>query len=314
MIRAKICLLGLVCFLSSPVALPDDSLGADTFSPSAVLSGSRFSERLCDIVGFGTWVVVDGQGDCMRYFAAGFTDTDPKYAVVFIHGDQVAHYGPGRSGAFVLRSYSGTSAQGLSAYAHRTSRAIKHPFIWLSRPGVYGSSGDHHNRRKRRESRLIDAALSEIKRKFGIEHFVLAGFSGGGHSVAALLTQRTDINCAVIASGVVDVAGRIAALDWPTDITGHDDYYDPSARISEVLPSRDRRVFILASVKDQRVPYSTQLNYYHALRSQGHHGVLINFAGHGEEHHLVDDELLNTAALCADGASDALIRKNIGLY
>lgn len=63
------------------------------------------------------------------------------------------------------------------------------PYIFVARPGIYGSSGVHNGARKRLESLLMSEALNKIKQRHQILNYVLVGHSGGGHIVSALLSK-----------------------------------------------------------------------------------------------------------------------------
>ena len=54
----------------------------------------------------------------------------------------------------------------------------------------------------------FNEAVNRLKEAFGWHHVNLAGLSGGGHLVAALIARRMDVGLAVIASGNVAVAQR----------------------------------------------------------------------------------------------------------
>ena len=81
------------------------------------------------------------------------------------------------------------------------------PVLVLSRPGMQGSSGEHaRDRHTAAEVGLIDAGLTALRRRFGIDELVLLGFSSGGAVVANLLARRDDVACAVIGSAPLDLA------------------------------------------------------------------------------------------------------------
>jgi len=303
-----VCITFVVLFAITTVA--DVRLGADTFSPHGLLSGSRSTKKLCSIAGSSVWVTIDSKGECIRYFIAGIKD-ESRNTIVYFHGDQVAHFGPGRDGAMVLRSYYGANARALNEFVKLQAEHLNMAFIWVSRPGVYGSSGSHHDRRKPRESLLLNAAINAIKEHHNLTKLTLVGFSGGGHVVAALLTLRADIECAVIVSGVLDVKDRNRALGWSSDITGFTDFYDPMSFIPNIIMNDNRRIFILGSEKDQLVPFSSQMNYANAVGKQGHHVQLINVKLEGTQHHHIDNKIYEVAGRCASGASDHAILRSL---
>jgi poly(3-hydroxybutyrate) depolymerase len=61
----------------------------------------------------------------------------------------------------------------------------------MSRPGTYGSSGDHSQRRRPAEAKIISAAIDALKKKYQIQELVITGQSGGGHVTASLITNSS---------------------------------------------------------------------------------------------------------------------------
>ena len=91
------------------------------------------------------------------------------------------------------------------------SKQLAVPYVFFASPGMYGSSGDHMQRRRPAESRLISAGLDALKQRLGINEFVLVGQCGGGHVTASLITLRADVVCAVVAS-----ANASPRIRWQT--------------------------------------------------------------------------------------------------
>ena len=101
------------------------------------------------------------------------------------------------------RSVSNESQQKIADYG---SRLYRGPYFLIARPGAFGSSGHHlKDRRTLLEIRIAMAALDVLKQQYGFKRFHLVGQSGGGHTVAGLAQLRSDIGCAVIASGGISV-------------------------------------------------------------------------------------------------------------
>jgi poly(3-hydroxybutyrate) depolymerase len=115
----------------------------------------------------------------------------------------------------------------VQAEAMQFAELFQRPFINMARPGVYGSSGDHQQRRREREVALIDAALDQLKTTFGWDCIDIAGQSGGGYLVATLIARRSDIRRAVIASGGVAIRMRNQEFVREIDATGYSDFIDP---------------------------------------------------------------------------------------
>jgi len=154
-------------------------------------------------------------------------------------------------------------------WAEQISVSLDRTFVALARPGIFGSSGNHQERRRPREVAIVGAALDALKAAFGWTTIDLAGFSGGGHLVAALIADRSDVGCAVIASGVVSVRQRNAEMKWETDVTGFSDFVDPIDPIERVAQCPPRQVIILTDPEDKIVPSASQSAYVAALRKVG---------------------------------------------
>ena len=156
----------------------------NTFRWSGVRGGHTMTESECQWPETSVWVVVDGKEECLRYFHAGLGATN-TYAHLFIHGDtRVANYQ--------------TSESKIQSRVDDQHRGFETGHIWLSRPGIYGSSGNYlRNRRSLREARLVNAAIDGIKAKHRIGRFDLTGQSSGGRLVAILLTMAAvfDARC-----------------------------------------------------------------------------------------------------------------------
>jgi poly(3-hydroxybutyrate) depolymerase len=85
--------------------------------------------------------------------------------------------------------YTRLSPATMQREAEQYAAASGRTFVNLARPGVFGSTGHHLQRRREREVALVDRALNRLKELFGWSRIDLAGMSGGGHLVGALLAQ-----------------------------------------------------------------------------------------------------------------------------
>ena len=281
---------------------------ADTFTHEGLLAGSVMDEVDCHWPDTSLWVMVDGQGECVRFFHAGLSPANDMVHVWF-HGDRIVNR---ENQPYVIESaYRNNDPKTLRRYAANELTRFGLPYIRYSRPGAYGSSGDHKDRRLARESRIVNAALNALKTKFKIKRFALSGQSGGGHVVAALLARRDDIACAVITSGVVAVRHRMAFRGWTMDATGHSAFYDPIDHAREVMKDKTRRIFIVGDRDDSNVPFTTQASYYRALKNAGHRAALIEAQARGSNHHALSPAGFRIAKWCVDGDSDGVIRARL---
>ena len=283
--------------------------GADTFTESGVLSGSTLTQAQCGAFeDTGVWVVVDGLGECLRYFHAGLEAANPVVHIWF-HGDRMSQNFKG--GAWVHDYYLDHNNPGaLAARAENGARNSGAPYIRFSRPGVYGSTGSHKRRRLEREGLVIDAALEVLKQRYAIGAFALSGQSGGGHVVASLLPKRSDIVCAAITSGVVSVRKRSELRGWDgRDITGYHDFYDPIDHVSRIAEDENRAIFIIGDPRDSNVPFVTQADYYQAVLDAGHRAELIRAKGRGKQHHGLSQVGFQVVKDCLQGISPTAIAR-----
>lgn len=306
----------LVFYVLLFLAAPSPS-HADTFSPAGVVSGDVMAEAECRWPDTSVWVVVGGRGECIRYFHAGLADSNPVVHV-WLHGDRLSRSWNGAGETLENRviGYRRPGADALQFQAERDYRAFGIPYIRLSRPGVYGSSGDHKQRRRPREVEVVNAALEALREKYRIARFALSGQSGGGHLVAALLTYRDDVACAVITSGVTAVKRRIAARGWATDSTGYRDFFDPIDHVGRIPSDPARRVFIVGDPRDSNVPFESQAAYHQALVAAGHDAHLVRASATDKSRHGLGPLGFRVvqACLAGQGAPEIAARAAGGLF
>ena len=180
------------------------------------------------------------------------------------------------------------------------------PFILVSRPGVYGSSGDHHKRLEPRNPKLVLGAVGKIVGHHRIEEIVVSGQSGGGLLVAALLNVRNDTRCAVIASGHVAVESRRWHMGWkpllyPT--------YDPIDHVNDMAADPKRRIFMLGDPKDSAVPFQSQVEYYRKVKRMGHRIWFLDTNARDRWHHSLTAQGHFVLSLCVKGETAETIRE-----
>jgi pimeloyl-ACP methyl ester carboxylesterase len=238
---------------------------ATPFSKDDVIHGTRADPARRDEAGY-LWTEADGGPECLRFYGSPAGEGLP---LVWLDGD-VIDRGNRFNGDIVVGGwYSQITPLTKQLQFELYAAALARPLIYLARPGCHGSSGDHAQRRRPREVVLIDDALNQLSQAFGWDRFDLAGFSGGGHLVGALLARRSDIDCAVIASGNVAVRMRIERFGWSSDVTGYADFVDPIASVAAVAQHPPRRLVMLTDPHDVVVPADCQTAYAQALRAAG---------------------------------------------
>jgi len=270
------------------------------FSAQHVLAGTEATMSDCNGPG-RIWVEVDGRGDCLRYYGA-IPDRPRQLPVVFLEGDVVQRDHSNSTAGQVVWSvphyYIQLSPTIMQTEAEQYAAATHRPFINLARPGIYGSSGNHLERRRKREVDLVHAALDQLKQRFGWSVISLAGLSGGGHLVAAMLARRVDVDCAVIASGNVAVRQRLREWNLEVDVTGFADFVDPIDGVHDVARHPPRSLIVLTDALDKVVTASSQAMYVAALRDAGV-GVDQRFVtARDPAHHLLRAPAIVAALAC----------------
>ena len=277
---------------------------AEPFSGAELLRGKRITQVECAALPGAVWAAVDQQGECIRYY----------------------HSTAGGSGAEVLVFFSAevasTNARGevkpYDFYVKRTpaalqerivgsSRTLRMPYLYLGRPGSYGSSGEYAKRRTPREIDLISAALDAIKSRHGYTRLHLAGYSEGGHAAAALLARRTDLGCVVLASSLVSVRSRLAEAGLDQDVTGNKHPVDPVALVDQVVKRPGLRIIVVTDSDDVVISARSQTAYVRRASAAGLPVQQIFAAATDPGAHDLWRAGLMVAADCARGVKDDAI-------
>lgn len=267
------------------------------------LDWNRPAEKnLCPDEPTFVWVEHEEGKECIRYFPGDDIHNAPVVIAQF-YGDRDRVM---RKPVDQIRNNTRSSQEG---YAARQTRRAGIPVVVVARPGTYGSSGDHHQRRQPKEYHSLNAALDRIKERYGIQQFVLSGHSGGATAAAALLTLgRTDIRCATLSSGAYDLLKRAEMLRKAKgrrprtgfDTTGLADPYDPLDHLQDITHDPERLVIILGNPEDSITPFSLQLAFANALEDAGHRvRVEIHPAREPAFHNLTGHVTIKAAGGCA---------------
>src|SRR5215470_9427326 len=159
----------------------------EPFSGAELLRGKRITQAECAALPGAVWAAVDQQGECIRYYhsTAGGSGSE---VVVFFSAEVASTNARGEVKPYDF--YVKRTPAALQERIAGTSRTLRMPYLYLGRPGSYGSSGEYAKRRTPREIDLISAALDAIRSRHGYTRLHLAGYSEGGHAAAALLARR----------------------------------------------------------------------------------------------------------------------------
>src|SRR5690606_15312737 len=139
-------------------------VGTTTFDPEEALHGAYSSEETCAAVPNSLWVELEGRGDCIRYYAHGFANGSNPRVLVYFSGDVMLRTRLGVR--HIVPSYSMRSPAAIEDEMREWSKHSGLPAIFLARPGIYGSSGDHNARREVREIELMNRSLDLLKARY----------------------------------------------------------------------------------------------------------------------------------------------------
>ncbi len=300
-------------------AQPAAATGAPTITrptaPTAAehvtqLAAEGNSKLLCEAVPDRVFVRHDLGTACVAYYATPRRAQDGP-AVIYFEGDVPAadalkpNYAP---------KYLANMRQVFSHLAER--HGVR--FVFIARPGLFGSSGNHASRRSAGEMLTMNAAVDAVKARLKIDDIVLAGQSGGSTVGAALLTLgRRDVSCVVLGSGllsVVEIEHAHRVRERLTDIKPallQVLLFDPTDRLDWIERRQGRRIFVLGDPTDTRTPFPQQRRFAERVRALGHHATAIEVSGEGELMHGVAHHTLPAAAMCARGAEDKAIQQAV---
>lgn len=299
-----------------PGSIPLSITTGDTpFPTHEALHGTTATPELCALVPGGLWVEVDGQGECIRYYGHGLEKPVNHQLLVFLGGDVLLITTKGAR--YVAPSYRSQNPWQIEATMRDWSRQAGTPALFLGRPGLHGSSGNHHFRRQAREIALINRALDLLKDRFGIGSFILAGQSGGGQIAAALLGQRKDIAAAVLSSSLLSVRQAAAHWEFQRDIPGRFLYdaklfHDPIEDVGKIPKDPAPAIYVISDPEDRTVPFSVQLRYVRALRDAGHEVQHIFAHAPAPAHHILAEHARLAAAMIARGETARNIHTGLG--
>jgi hypothetical protein len=283
---------------------------AGDFSEAAILSGVKATQAQCAAAANTVWAATARSGaECIKYWKAGFGDQPVRRAIIFFHGD--VFVGVGKTS----KAYLELSNAQLQKSADDWAKKLGMPYIFMGRPGTHGSSGDHMQRRRIAESEIVSAALDEIKKRHGIEEWVVAGQSGGGHVTSSLITERTDIVCAVPTSAPSSPRVRWEMMGRTKDTTNYADSYEPWKFVAKDKVNPQLRVFVLGNPNDKNVFWASQTVMADALQKVQIPVQVLQGEGTGPDAHGLSNSSRIVAGWCAKdmGTEEMVARADKGL-
>jgi hypothetical protein len=286
--------------------------GDEHFSPFEALNGSFSSPEHCAQVPNGLWIEHEGRGDCIRYYPHGLAEGGNRSVLIYFAGDVMLRNT--RGVRFITGSYIERSPASIASDMAEWSTLAGRPTIYIARPGIYGSSGDHNMRRHPREIALMNRAVDMIKERYNVSSFILSGHSAGAQIVAGLLNRRTDISAAVMSSGLVSVKQVSSFWERRRSLPGRllydsRNFYDPVDEIDRIATDPKPQIYVISDPEDRVVPFFSQLYYVRRLRSAGFDPQHVYAQAADPRRHLLALNGRLAAALLAQGRSTNEIRR-----
>lgn len=270
-----------------------------------LIRGITVTQAQCAALPQAVWLNVMGREFCIRYYlsTAGGEGTRPA---VFLQGD--------RLGRLNLKTGEYTSSgrdkdidtDDFVRAAEALSKQTRGPAIYLARPGLDGSSGDHRIRHSVLELNVTNAALDAIKKRHRFEGFHMMGQSGGSMLIGGMLALRADIGCAVIGSGRLAMERPPRRSPDPGS-----DYYNVADAVSAIAQKRSTRILLLTDPQDRKVPEATQTGFVRLLRQAGGQAEQILVEATDDDRHGVVAYSRTTVAGCIRGATTQQIAQEL---
>jgi len=281
--------------------------GVKTFSAADVINGTKVTRDACARTPRAVFVEASSEGICIRYYLSG--PAKGEAPVVFFTGDILGLDAKGHRE--VDPGYLTQAPEFIDIASKVWAGRLQAPVIFFGRMGMNGSSGWHGDRRTALEVEVTERALDAIKAKEGLSGFHLVGQSGGAMLVPAVLSARSDIGCAVIASGPMDFHAFTKAYGITFRTKGPRAHYDPMDDVVTIAPKTvgvgASRLFLLTDPADRAVPAIFQNPFVAAIAAKGGHATQILTAGRDAEHHALIEKALFVAGQCLAGESDEAI-------
>ena len=284
---------------------PDDEM----FDPAKVIAGIQIDHSTClemEARQTGIWVTVDGQGYCLRYYAAGLNQNGENPVVAaWMPGDVMG-------GPKGVAHQKGIGVASMIAQSKSLSDRYGVPWIFLARPGTYGSAGKHYTiRHTPLEAKLMAAQIGALKARYHIGNWALGGHSGGGTLAAEFLARRNDLQCVVLSSAAAAYRERLKERGFKNRLKT-EIFFDPFEALDQIPKQPDRRIFVLADPRETNIPFPTQKLYFDQLKSRGHTAWMLALrkATPPKYHSLVDFGEAATG-MCANGTGTNAILKTL---
>jgi PAN domain len=260
---------------------------ADIIKWQDLYSGFTMTQAQCAAIPQAVWVSPKGYSFCIRYYlsTAGGGGSRP---VVFLGGDF-----PHASMADQHRvpppgtHIDDLDTSALVRWADRISKEQQTTAIFLARVGQGGSSGTHHSlRHTMLELLAINAALDQIKQRYGFEGFDVYGHSGGGNLTAGLLELRNDIGCDVPAEGQLSHPNAHGIkVEKGRSADPARQVFDVTEDVAVILRNWTARILVVTDPEDRIVRAEHQTPFVETLRKAGRQVEQFFVESDGPDHH-----------------------------
>ncbi|WP_448206363.1 alpha/beta hydrolase family protein [Azospirillum sp. sgz302134] len=288
--RMAASLLFAVVLVAAKTGHSQSQPSGELFSNAAVVEGITITREACaalEAQETAAWVTVDGKGECLRYYAAGLRPAPGPnpIAAAWMHGDIMG------SKPTSVAHQEGLGVAAMIEQERGLAERFGIPFLFLARPGAYGSSGRFWtSRNSPREAALMNALLDALKARYGVREWALGGHSAGGTLTAELLARRDDLRCAIISSGAPAFRAYLEARGLHAALAKPQNWFDPYASLDRIKRDPERRIFVIGDPRETNIPFHTQRFYFDGLKKRGHTAWLVTLerAPPPRHHSLVD--------------------------
>lgn len=306
--------LAAICVLALSAGWPNPAKGQSVAEPGLFDAaaegdgGNKISLEQCHRLEqdqTAVWVKVQAKGWCLRYYAFGLGGEN-AIAAAWLNGDIVGGDGTSPAG-----HQTGLGPMAMIEQERVLSQTYRTPFIFLARPGTYGSAGEHRALHSTKlEADLVAAEIDALTARYGVRSWVLGGHSGGGTDVAALLARRHDIRCAVVSSGGAAYSAYLTAHHQSWRIRS--DNLNAIDDVGKIPISTASRVIVMGDPRDRSVFWSVQHLYYDALKERGINVTLLPLKrGWPPEFHSLVNLAEAATGLCAQGVATSEIETRL---
>ncbi|MGV7217297.1 alpha/beta hydrolase family protein [Bradyrhizobium sp. UFLA05-112] len=279
------------------------------FDAVTVINGMQITRPACEEMEHrqtAVWVRVENRSYCLRYYAAGLAlNGQNSLVAAWMPGDVMG-------GPRGVAHQQGLGVASMVEQSMTLSNRYAIPYIFLARPGTYGSAGKHYDvRHTPLEARLMEAQIDALKARYHIDRWVLGGHSGGGTLAAEFLARRNDIQCAILSSPAAAYRARLEKRGFVRRLKT-EVFFDPYDSIRQIPNHPGPRIFLLADPRDTNIPFSTQELYFDELKRRGLDAWMVPLqkAPKPKYHSLVDFGETATG-MCANGATTVSILEKL---